>query len=82
MNARAIRRRPPGSGGLAAAGLIHFFIVVRRADLNRAAPYMASYPIVTIVLAFLLLSERPSIGQGAGIVVVLTGIFVLAMQTA
>ncbi len=70
------------SGALAAAGLILFFIVVRQADLSRAVPYMASYPIVTIVLAFLLFSERLTIGQGAGIVLVLAGLFVLAMQSA
>jgi uncharacterized membrane protein len=70
------------SGALAAAGLILFFIVVRQADLSRAVPYMASYPIVTIVLAFLLFSERLSIGQGAGIVLVLAGLFVLAVQSA
>lgn len=70
------------SGALAATGLILFFIVVRQADLSRAVPYMASYPIVTIVLAFLLFSERLTIGQGAGILLVLSGLFVLAMQSA
>jgi uncharacterized membrane protein len=58
------------SGALAAAGLILFFIVVRQADLSGAVPYMASCLIVTIVLAFLLFTERLSIGQGAGIVLV------------
>ncbi len=70
------------SGILAAAGLILFFIVVREADLSRAVPFMASYPIVTIVLAFLLFSERLTIGQGAGIVLVLAGLLVLAVKSA
>ena len=70
------------SGTLAATGLILFFIVVRQADLSRAVPFMASYPIVTIVVAFLLFSERLTIGQGAGIVLVLAGLFVLAIQSA
>lgn len=70
------------SGILAATGLILFFIVVREADLSRAVPYMASYPIVTIVLAFLLYSERLTLEQGAGIVLVLAGLFVLAVKSA
>ena len=70
------------SGILAASGLVLFFIVVREADLSRAVPFMASYPIVTIVLAFVIFSERLSMGQGAGIVLVLAGLFVLAMHSA
>jgi transporter family protein len=70
------------SGILAAASLILFFIVVREADLSRAVPFMASYPVVTIVLAFLLFSERLTMWQGAGIVLVLAGVFVLATKSA
>jgi transporter family protein len=69
------------SGILAAISLILFFIVVRDADLSRAVPFMASYPVVTIVLAFLLFSEKLTIGRGAGIVLVLAGVFVLATKS-
>jgi len=68
------------SGGLAAGGLICFCIVVRQADLGRAIPYMASYPIVTVVLAALVLSERISLLEGVGIGLVMSGLLVLVSQ--
>jgi uncharacterized membrane protein len=69
------------SGGLAASGLILFFIVVKEANVSRAVPFMASYPVVTIILAFLVLSERLTLVQAAGAGLVVAGLVVLSSQS-
>jgi transporter family protein len=68
------------SGGLAASGLILFFIVVKEANVSRAVPFMASYPVVTVLLAILVLSERLTVAQAAGTALVVAGVVVLSSQ--
>ena len=69
------------SAALAATGLILFFIVVKDANVSRAVPFMASYPVVTIILAFLVFSERLNLAQAAGAGLVVAGVVVLASQS-
>ncbi len=70
------------SGALAASGLILFFFVVRQANVSRAVPFMASYPVVTIALASLVFSERLTLVQALGVALVLAGLVILSSQSA
>jgi transporter family protein len=69
------------SGVLAATGLILFFIVVKEANVSRAVPFMASYPVVTIILAFFIFSEKLTLVQAAGAALVVAGLVVLSSQS-
>jgi uncharacterized membrane protein len=69
------------SAALAATGLILFFIVVKEANVSRAVPFMAAYPVVTIILAFLVFSERLNLAQAGGAALVVAGVVVLASQS-
>jgi len=69
------------SAGLAASGLILFFIVVKQTNVSRAVPFMAAYPLVTIILAYLVFSERLNLAQAAGAALVVAGVAVLASQS-
>jgi transporter family protein len=69
------------SGVLAATGLILFFIVVKEANVSRAVPFMASYPVVTIILAFFVFSEKLTLVQAAGAALVVAGLVVLSSQS-
>jgi transporter family protein len=65
------------AGVCAAGGLTLSFIALRHADASRAVPFMSAYPVVTVVLAVLLLSESVSLSQGVGIALVLAGVVLL-----
>jgi drug/metabolite transporter (DMT)-like permease len=76
--------RPPMSSGAAALvigaavldslGFVTFNLGIERAAVSLIAPIAASYPAVTLALAWFLLRERVSRAQMAGIVVVLGGV--------
>ena len=77
---------PGGVGGLfsavtgvcAASGLLLTVLTLRETKASTAVPYMAAYPLVTILLSVLVLSERLTVGKTAGAGLVVLGLVLLA----
>jgi uncharacterized membrane protein len=66
------------SGVCAALGLICSFIALRHADAVVAVPVMSAYPLVTVLASVAVLSESLSLSKAAGMLLILTGVVVLA----
>ncbi|HMJ96637.1 MAG TPA: EamA family transporter [Thermoleophilaceae bacterium] len=64
-------------GGCAVAGLVLSTLALQHAEAIRVVPLMSTYPLVTVVLAVLLLSETVSLAQGFGIGFVIAGVVLL-----
>ena len=78
----------PGSGYAAivgvcaAAGLVFSVLALRTGQASQAVPFMAGYPIVTVLVAMAVLSERLSLQQAGGIALVIVGLIVLSSASA
>lgn len=68
------------SGLIASVGLLIFFVALERGDASRVVPITAAYPLVTAVLAALVLSEEISPLRGFGTLLVVTGIVWLGRE--
>jgi uncharacterized membrane protein len=66
------------TGTCAALGLLLTVVTLREARVSTAVPYMAAYPLVTILLSALVLSERLSAGKILGAALVVGGLVLLA----
>jgi transporter family protein len=66
------------TGVCASSGLLFAFLALDRAKASTAVPFMSAYPIVTVLLSILVLSERITLAQGAGIGLVLLGVILLS----
>jgi drug/metabolite transporter (DMT)-like permease len=66
------------SGLCAAIGLILSFIALRHADAVVAVPVMASYPVVTVLASLAFLGESVTPAKIAGVLLVVTGVVMLA----
>ena len=56
-----------------------FFLATRRIGVSRAMPLSMTYPLFTVVMAYLFLDERVSIITGAGAALILVGVYVLSV---
>lgn len=65
------------TGACAASGLLLTVLALSRAKASTVVPYMASYPLVTILLSTLVLSERLSAGKAVGAALVVAGLILL-----
>jgi bacterial/archaeal transporter family protein len=65
------------SGMLPAIGLVMFFVAVEAADASRVVPVTSVYPVVTVLLAWLLLGETITTGQAVGLLLVISGLAIL-----
>jgi uncharacterized membrane protein len=66
------------SGLFAAIGLIGSFVALRHADAVVAVPVMSTYPVVTVIASVAILSEPISVPRIVGVLLILTGVIVLA----
>ena len=66
------------AGLLDAAGFVAYNIGLDRASVVVMAPIAAAHPLATIVLAMVVLRERPKLFQAIGIVVTLIGVIALS----
>jgi uncharacterized membrane protein len=66
------------TGVCAASGFLLTVMTLRLAKASTAVPYMAAYPLVTIALSALVLSEQLSAVKTIGAVLVVLGIVLLA----
>jgi transporter family protein len=65
------------SGVFASVGLMTFFLALDRGEASKVVPVTAAYPLVTAVLAALVLSEEVSLLRGLGTILVVLGIIQL-----
>jgi drug/metabolite transporter (DMT)-like permease len=65
-------------GACAVGGLVLSTVALLHADASRAVPFMSTYPLVTVLLAALVLSESVSPAQGLGVGLVIAGVVLLA----
>ncbi len=57
---------------------IAFYAAIQRINLSKVTAMIMPYPVLSIVLAWLVLKEAPSLYQIAGLIIMLTGVFFLA----
>jgi len=62
------------TAALAIGGLIALYVALASGDASKVAPIAAAYPIVTVLLAALMLSETVSPLRYAGAIVVVIGV--------
>jgi bacterial/archaeal transporter family protein len=67
-----------GAGVLAYAGSLTFLLAIDRASASLVVPMTAMYPVVTIILGAVFLSERLTISQKLGVVLSIAAIFFLS----
>ena len=65
--------------GLAASVIGHFayFNALQAGKVSSVVPVAASYPLMSLLLAVLLLGDRVSFGRGIGAVLIVLGIFMI-----
>ncbi len=66
--------------GLTVAGSITFYLALSQAKASLVVPLTALYPVVTIILAFLILKEKIVLTQGLGITFALIAILLLSLK--
>jgi len=65
------------SGACACLGLVALFVALRFGEASRVVPISAAYPVVTAILAAIVLSEQISFERGVGTALVVAGVTVL-----
>jgi transporter family protein len=68
------------AGAIMILGMLVFFVALRKGKASVIVPLTALYPVVAIVLGFLILNESVSIIQGIGIVIALTAAYLLGEE--
>ena len=67
------------NGVFTTLGLLAYYAAMQRGPASLVGPVTALFPLVTVVLAFVLLHERINKVQMAGVVLALLSIFILSM---
>jgi transporter family protein len=67
------------AGLLGTLGTIPFFYAISKGKASVVVPMTSLYPLVTIVLSFLILREPMTLKQGAGIVLALIALLLFAL---
>lgn len=65
------------SGVALAVGLLFYYFALEDAKVTVIVPLTATYPVVAVLLAFVLLRERPRPLQWVGVVLVVAGVALL-----
>ncbi len=66
------------NGVFTGLGLLAYFAALARGKASIVSPITGLFPLLTVVLAFILLRERMNRVQMAGVVLALTSIFILS----
>jgi transporter family protein len=61
------------SGAALAIGLLFYYFALERANVSVVVPVTATYPVVAVMLGYVLLRERPSPLQWIGVILVVAG---------
>lgn len=67
------------AGVLGASGLICIYLALERGKASVIVPLTGAYPVVTVIIAALVLGERISVVQGLGIALAAVGIGLLSI---
>jgi bacterial/archaeal transporter family protein len=67
------------SGAALAAGLVFYYLALRRSPASIVVPLTASYPLVSVALSRVFLHEQLRLPQVIGAVLVVVGIILLLM---
>lgn len=67
------------SGALAAGALIMLFLALDAGDVSRVVPITSAYPVVTVLLAAVLLAERVSAVRFGATLLVVGGVILLSI---
>jgi bacterial/archaeal transporter family protein len=59
------------------AALYMFFVALSTGEVSKIVPISATYPVVTLILAAMFLSEGVTVAKAAGVAVVVGGVVVL-----
>lgn len=65
------------SGVALAVGLLFYYFALEDAKVTVIVPLTATYPVVAVLLAFVLLRERPRPLQWIGVILVVAGVALL-----
>ena len=65
------------SGVALAVGLLFYYFALQDAKVTVIVPLTATYPVVAVLLAFVLLRERPRPLQWVGVILVVAGVALL-----
>ena len=65
------------SGVALAVGLLFYYFALEGAKVTVIVPLTATYPVVAVLLAFVLLRERPQPLQWVGVILVVAGVALL-----
>jgi len=66
-------------GGIAASvGALFFYFAISKGDASKVVCITAMYPVVTVLLSFLVLKEPMNLAKTTGIIFALIGIFLLS----
>jgi len=65
-------------GGL--IGQVAYFIAMKTAPASLVVPITATYPVVAVALAILVLKEQPTIGKAIGVVLIVAGLALVSAK--
>jgi transporter family protein len=68
------------SGSLAACALIMLFLALDAGEVSRVVPITSAYPVVTLVLAAVILRERITATRVGATVLVVAGVVMLSVE--
>jgi transporter family protein len=69
------------SGALAAGGLIVFFIALRHGAASRVVPITSAYPLITLVLSAMVLTENINVLRVVASLLVVGGVVLLSVAS-
>lgn len=67
------------NGVFSGLGMVAYYAALARGQASIIGPFTAMYPLLTVILAFILLKERINRVQAAGMVLALAAIFILSL---
>jgi len=65
-----------------ALGYILWIKAIKRINLSKATVIVAPYPVLSLIFAWIILSEVPSIYQITGLILVIIGIYTIGKTTS
>jgi bacterial/archaeal transporter family protein len=68
----------PLSGVASALAAFFFYMAVSKGEASRVVAITATYPIVTLILAFIFLDEQMTIQKSAGVLITIMGVLLLS----
>ena len=66
------------AGVLAVVGLALIFLAPERGDVSQVIPFSSAYPLITLILAAVFLSERITVARSIGSSLVVVGVILLS----